>query len=132
MLMMSLRMRVNVIVEPPVKWPLWFGLPIMDVEALAPISTALKTEAYALSANFADGTQWCTKTDCYYWVDQAALISFRECAKEFGAKLRAELGDAYDVSNLTASVSKSGHAEVLSEYDADVTEGVWHPHSCQG
>jgi hypothetical protein len=102
----------------------------MDDETMAPISDALKVDAYALSASFAEGTQWCTKTDCYYWVDQAALISFRECAKEFGAKLRAELGDAYEVSNLTASVSPTGHAEVISEYDAPVTEGVWHPHSC--
>jgi hypothetical protein len=123
-------MRVNVIVEPPVKWPLWFGLPIMDDEALAPISTELKAEAYELSANFVDATKWCTKTDCYYWVDQAALNSFRSRCKEFGTKLRAELGDDYEVSNLTASVSPSGHAEVISEYDADVTEGVWHPHSC--
>jgi hypothetical protein len=123
-------MRVNVIVEPPIKWPLWFDLPIMDDEALAPISAALKADARALCASFAEGTLWCTKTDCYYWVDQAALISFRECAQEFGMKLRAELGDGYEVSNLTASVSPSGHAEVISEYDADVTEGLWHPHSC--
>lgn len=86
---MSPKMRVYVAIEPPIKWPLWFGLPTLDDEALAPISAALKTEAYALSANFADGTLWCTKTDCYYWVDQTALISFRECAKEFGMKLRA-------------------------------------------
>lgn len=128
--MMSPRMRVNVIVEPPVKWPLWFGLPIMDDETMAPISDALKVDAYALSASFAEGTQWCTKTDCYYWVDQAALISFRQLASEFGVKLRTELGDGYEVSNLTASVSPTGHAEVVSEYDAPVTEGVWHPHSC--
>lgn len=123
-------MRVYVAIEPPIKWPFWFDLPIMDDETMAPISDALKVDAYALCANFAQGTRWCTKASCYYWVDQAALISFRQLASEFGVKLRTELGDGYEVSNLTASVSPTGHAEVVSEYDAQVTEGVWHPHSC--
>jgi hypothetical protein len=132
LLIMAPKKRVYVAIEPPIKWPLWFDLPILDDEAMAPISAALKADARALCASFANGTLWCTKTGCYYWVDQSALISFRSRSKEFGVRLRAELGDAYEVGNLTASVSNFGHAEVISEYDADVTEGVWYPHSCVG
>lgn len=122
---------VYVRIEPPLKWPLWFDGDILDNEISPPISDSLRQEAYELCTSFADGTSWCNEYSCWYWIDEESLLMFRKLAKEFGEKLRFELGAKYAIRNPTGTVSDSGHADIVNESFYEATNGIWRSHSCK-
>ena len=128
---MANKVAVYVRIEPPIKWPLWFDDEALDAENITVISASLKSEGIELSALFAESTGWCSKRDCYYWLDRECLERFRDRAKEYCERLRLELGDGYAVHAITGSVSSSGHSEIISESRWAETAGIWHVHGCQ-
>jgi hypothetical protein len=79
------------------RWPLWFSNDFQDIEQIAPISDALKADAFALNELFANLTYWDASVDNYRWKANDGLATFNKTSRRFASALQKELGKTYQV-----------------------------------
>lgn len=96
------------------RWPLWFSNDFQDIEQIAPITEALKTEAFALNALFADSTYWDAAVDNYRWKSNDVVRTFNKTSRRFAAALQKELGKTYQVLWPLAVVAKENKDHLVT------------------
>jgi hypothetical protein len=95
------KIRVAIVIEPPMTWPLWFGEPIFDQQGLAPISEALKQDCRDLCSYFIANTVWGGDFIGYLWNTQKLKEHFNFMLNQLKNNLTNELGDRYYLDDRT-------------------------------
>jgi hypothetical protein len=89
------KVRVGIVIEPPMRWPLWFGNEIFDQEELTPISTDLKQDCRELCDFFIANTVWGGDFIGYLWRDATKKMDFNVLLRNLKTNLSNELGNGY-------------------------------------
>jgi len=91
--------KVEMLVEPPLKWPLWFDNEIRDSEELTPITGELKQELVNLCVFFENHTIWNDERICFFWINKESKVAFQHLTLVVLEHLSQELGDGYEIRN---------------------------------
>lgn len=100
--------QVFIVIEPPIRWPIWFDGEIFDSVELAPISDQLKRDAFELAEYFKTHTDFDSKYDAYFWPDKEYIEIFNQKSIALTKELANELGSNYVINGLLASNSRRG------------------------
>lgn len=99
--------RVGIVIEPPMPWPLWFGNHIFDQEEQAPISDALKQDCRELCSYFMANTVWGGDFIGYLWRTQENKEYFNFMLEQLKTNLTNELGEGYYLDDRTSELGIS-------------------------
>lgn len=89
--------RVELLIEPPIKWPLWFYDEVRDIESEAPISASLKEKIKNLTKQFKLTARWDSVSDSWFWSNSKLRRDFARNLKNIRRELRLELGKGYKI-----------------------------------
>lgn len=95
------KIRVGIVIEPPMTWPLWFGNSIFEDQELAPISEALKQDCRDLCKYFIANTVWGGDFIGYLWRTQENKEHFHIILEQLKNSLSNELGEGYYLDDRT-------------------------------
>jgi hypothetical protein len=98
------KIRVTIVIEPPMPWPLWFGNQIFDQQELAPISEALKQDCRDLCSYFVANTVWGGDYIGYLWATRDLKDNYNFMLNQLKYNLANELGDGYFLDDRTCDL----------------------------
>lgn len=101
------RIRVAIVIQPPMNWPLWFGNEVFDQQDLAPISDALKQDCRDLCSYFMANTDWGSDFIGYLWRTRENKNHFNFMLEQLKNDLTNQLGVGYYLDDRTPELGIS-------------------------